>query len=139
MAEAWVPACAGIAGLFTRYREVISIFHMFIRGERISIGIECYIRRPLVAAPGLVVDQATGETRSGADTRPETGIAGQRADDRTAAGADRCARQGALLARGHVGTASQRHRCHNSRQYQLFHRALRLRDGTAGHGYLPAK
>jgi hypothetical protein len=55
----------------------------------------------------FIVYEAAGETRDCADAGTESSIAGDSADDCTTPGADRCAGEGPLLGRIHVGAAGQ--------------------------------
>jgi hypothetical protein len=74
----------------------------------LSSGRDALLEGPILGLPGLIDEKPAEQTRTGADAGAEPGIAGDRANYCTAAGADGCAGQRALLGRGHVGASSDR-------------------------------
>jgi hypothetical protein len=74
----------------------------------LSSGRDALLEGPILGLPGLIEEEPAEQARTGAGSRSEPGIAGDRANYRAAAGADGRAGQRALLGRGHIGTSSDR-------------------------------
>jgi hypothetical protein len=134
----------GADGMVVRLRSELPMTRFVellrrVRRRAAASGLEAGLIGRSLSPFDLIVYEAAGQTGGGADAGAEPGVAGDGADDRAATGADRRARQGALLSRGHVRATGQRHRGYRRRDHQLSHRTLRLFGVSAGHGYLPAR